>query len=214
MAIFKGQVKANIIDVRFAIAGKVSSVAKKTGDVVKKWGLVASLDRKILQTELDSQLADYEKARADFEIFNQKNPDPQEAVDKYLKTEKQAVLNASVKDVELAKAKLDQADLFSPVDGIILDDNSIVPGIYVTPAGSLVRIIDTSSFYFEIGTDQKDIELFKEEKTVKVKIEGFTPNEIEGKISPVFSDGKSFFVKIPLNNIQGLLLGMNGEIKI
>ncbi len=150
MPTFEGQVKARIIEVRFAIAGKISGVVKKTGDSVKKWSLVASLDRKILQTELDSQLADYEKVRADFEIFNQKNPDPQEAIDKYLKTEKQAVLNASVKAVEAAKAKLDQSDLFSPVDGIILDDNSIVPGIYVTPAGSALKIMDTASFYFEI----------------------------------------------------------------
>lgn len=65
-----GAVIADLIEVRFAYSGKVVSVRKKRGDAVKIWEGIASLDRKILQTELDRQLADYEKVRAQFEIFN------------------------------------------------------------------------------------------------------------------------------------------------
>jgi len=109
---FKGAIKARIVSARFATSGKIASIKKHTGDSVKKGEILASLDTKILQTGLDRQLADYEKVRADFEIFSQKYPDPTEAIDKYLKTEKQASLNASVKDVELAKWLLDQTTLF------------------------------------------------------------------------------------------------------
>lgn len=210
MKSFKGVVKARIVSLRFAASGKVSRVNKFAGDTVKKQDLIASLDRKILQTGLDRQLADYEKVRADFEIFGQKYPNPQEAIDKYLKTEKEAALTASVKDVELAKAVLDQCDLFSPVDGIVMDDSGITAGIFTTPAGSEVKIIDTSSFYFEIEIGQKDIPYFSEPRKCKVDLDGIK-KDIEAETSPVFSDGKKFSIRIPIAFGEGILLGLNGK---
>ena len=171
--------------------------------------MIASLDRKILQAQLDKQLADYEKVRADFEIFVQKNPNPTEAIDKYLKTEKQASLNASVKEVELAKALLDNCDLISPVDGVVMDDSGIVTGINVSPTSSEVKIIDSSSYYFEIELTQTDIHEFRNQREVTIKIEG-VKEEIKGNTSQLYSDGKSLFVKVPVNN-QSVLMGMQGE---
>lgn len=210
MASYGGVIKARIVEVRFAVAGKITGVRKGVGDRVTKWELIASLDRKMLQTELDSQLADFERVRAEFEIFNQKNPDPQSAIDKYLKTEKQAALNISVKDVELAKARLDQSDLFSPIEGIILDDSGIVVGINVTPAGSAIKIIDTSSYFFEFEIEQKDIPFFSESKEAKVELDGIGM-EVVGKTGPVIPDGKKFFVRVPISDNRGLLLGLNGK---
>ena len=207
----KGSVKARIVDVRFALSGKIASVAKYAGDTVTKGTLIACLDRKILQTELDKQLADYEKVRADFEIFAQKNPDPQEPIDKYLKTEKQAQLNASVKDVEIAKAHLDQADLFSPVTGVILDDSGIVPGLYITPASGSVKVIDTSSFYFEMEIPQEDIPAFAKPKEAAIKITGLD-REITCPTSLVYSDDKKFFVKVKIADSTGIFLGQNGQV--
>ena len=208
--VYKGEIKARVVEIRFALSGKISNVAKHAGDAVKKWGLIASLDRKILQTELDAKLADYEKVRADFEIFGQKNPNPTEMVDKYLKTEKNADLTGSVKAVELVKARLDQADLFSPVDGTILDDSGIVPGLYVTPANSSVKIIDTSSYYFEIEIEQKDIPDFTESKKCEIVISGLK-EKILAESRPVLPDGKRFLINIPITNTQGIFLGLNGK---
>lgn len=210
MRSFKGNVKACIISTRFAISGKIISIKKQKGDTVKKGEILASLDTKILQTGLDKQLADYEKVRADFEIFSQKYPDPTEAIDKYLKTEKQSSLNASVKDVELAKGVLDQTILFSPVDGIIIDDNNLVAGIYTTPAGSEIKIVDSSSFYFEIEIEQKDIPYFSKPNKCKLEIVGIK-EKIETESKPVISDGEKFIVTIPIEKNEDLLLGLNGK---
>lgn len=207
--VFKGEVKARIVDTRFAISGKIAGVSKYTGDTVKKWGLITSLDRKILQMELDRQLADYEKVRADWDGFCKKYPDPQDD-NKYTKAEKQAALNASVKDVELAKANLDQCNLFSPVDGTILDDSGIIPGLYITPASGSVRIVDASSYYFEIEISQKDISFFTGPKKCEVEISGLK-DKITAESKPVNSDGKKFLIQIPLTEVPGLLLGLNGK---
>lgn len=210
---FGGEVKGRIVEVRFALSGKIANVARRTGDVVKKWDTIASLDRKILQIELDQQLADYERVRADFEIFSQKTPNLAEAIDKYLKTEKQASLNGSVKEVELAKARLDQTDLLSPVDGIIIDDSGIVPGLYVTPASGSIKIVDTNSYFFEFAIDQKNIHDFINERKCKVEILTIDVN-VEAETQPVFSDGKKFLVRASIPESKYLLLGVKGECKI
>jgi len=207
--VFKGVVKARVVEARFALSGKIAGVSKRTGDIVKKWNLIASLDRKILQMELDRQLADYDKVRADWDGFCQKYPDPQDD-NKYTKAEKQAALNASVKDVELAKANLDQCDLFSPVDGIIIDDSGITPGTFVTPAGSSVKIVDTSSYYFEVEINQKDIKYLEKPRDATIKIDD-TDITLKSQTPPIFSDGKKFLVQIPITDSQGILLGLNGK---
>jgi len=208
----EGEIKARVIEIRFALSGKISNVSKHTGDNVKKQDLLASLDRKILQTELDQQLADYEKVRADWDGFTKKYPDPQDD-NKYTKAEKQAALNASVKQVELSKAKLDQVNLFSPVDGIVFDDNGIVPGLYITPASGSVKIIDTGSYFFEFEIIQKEVFNFMESKKCKIKIDGMK-GEIESETSPVFSDGKKFIVKANIPSPKDILVGMKGKITI
>lgn len=208
---FNGEVKGKVVEAKFAIAGKVARVLKTTGDRVKQWDLLASLDRKILQTELDKQLADFEKTRADFEILAGKIGEPKDDMNKYLKAEKQAQLNASVKDVELAKAKLDQTDLFSPVAGIVIDDSNITAGIYITPSANPVKILDASSLHFEIEINQKDIANFTESEKCEIIIDG-VKEKIPSETSPIISDGKRFLVRIKLTDNPKLLIGMKGKV--
>lgn len=211
MSEYQGIVKGKIVEVRFALSGKISKVNKKIGDMVNKMDLLASLDRKILQAELDRQLADFEKTRAEFEIFNQKNPNPLTDLDKYLKTGKQADLNASVKDVEISKVKLDQCDLISPIEGIVIDDGNITEGTFITPSNSPISILDTNSLYFEFEILQSDLQNFSDPKAVTVNIDGLT-EQMQGTTLPAFSDGKRLTVKVKLNKNPKLLLGLKGKV--
>ena len=207
--IFKGEVKGRILEVRFALSGKTERILKKNGDYVKKGELLASLEKKIFQTELDRQLADYEKTRADFEIFNLQKGGVEDDLTKYLKMGKQAQLNASVKEVELAKARLDQTDLFSPVEGVILDDGGMAPGMNVTPASYAFKILEAASLWFEVEIEQEDIPLFSQPKSGEVEIFGVGKQQVSS--GPVFADGRRFFLRVELPSREGLLLGMRGE---
>jgi multidrug resistance efflux pump len=207
---YDGEIKARIVEIRFALSGKISNVSKHPGDSVKKWDLVASLDRKILQIELDQQLADYEKVRADWEGFTKKYPDPQDD-NKYTKAEKQATLNNSVKEVELAKTKLDQTDLFTPVEGTIVDDSGIVPGLFVTPASGSIKIIDVNSLYFEFELEQKDLQGFSESRKCEIELLG-VKEKINGETRPVYSDAKKFLVRVNIPSIKEILIGMKGSV--
>ncbi len=209
--VYKGKVKARVIELRFATSGKLANLFKKRGDTAKKGELIASLDKKLLQTELDKQLGDYEKVRADFEIFNLQKGEPKDDITKYLKAEKQAELNVSVKEVELAKGRLDQADLFSPVEGIIIDDSDLVAGIYITPASSPIKVLDISSYFFEIEIEQKDFQKFSKSQSMKIKIPGIN-KVFSGNSKPIISSPDlKLRVGIEIKDAEGLIIGLEGE---
>jgi len=215
--IYKGEIKAKIIEVRFAASGLVSSVSKRMGDVVSKGNILASLDKKILQQQLDSELLDYEKVRADFEAYGLKTGEPSDDMGRFLKKQKQASLDLSVKSVELAKARLDQVNLFSPVSGVIVDDSNIVSGVYVSPASSPFIILDTSSFCFEFEIDQEDLAKFKEPIDMEISLAPFEEKFL-GKTKPIipYSGKKAgkFNVVVSLEKMDGLMMGMLGEAKL
>jgi multidrug resistance efflux pump len=195
----KGKITADVIEARFAYAGKVAGVNKKPGDTVKIGDLLATLDRKQQQTVLDKELADYEKVRAEFEIFALNNPNPDDDLTKYKKTEVQATLNASVKAVELAKFSLDEADLKSPVNGIVIDNNGMRSGMYITPGSYAFKIIDTDTICAETKA------LIPAGTKVKIK-HGDT--ETEGTVLPLIPSLKGKpAVRIKPENTDGLGIG-------
>lgn len=210
MKSFSGKVVGRIIEARFAFSGKISGVRKNFGDKVTSGELIASLDRKSLQAELDKQLSDYERARAEFDMFNSQAQADSDNT-KFLRTAKQAALNASVKDVELAKQKLDQADLVSPTDGIVLEANNLVAGIYATPANSSVKILDTSSLMFEFVISQKDIPLFMDHRDVEISFPH--TEKITAQTKPLFfGDEGKFMIRCQLPKNEKILVGMIGEV--
>lgn len=211
---YLGKIRGKVIEVRFSSSGKVVSVLKQRGDVVTKGCLLASQDKKQLQAELDKQLADFEKVRAEFEIFNLQKGEPTDDITKYLKVEKQAQLNISVKEVELAKAKLDQADLFSPVNGIVIDDSCLVPGIYITPSSNPLKVLDTSSYYFEFEIEQKEIGDFLVSKPVEIEFTGVEKIFL-GTTKPIIpSENGKIMVEVKLDSVEGLILGIAGKANI
>jgi len=148
---------ADQIDVRFPFSGRITQVFKKAGDQVGKNETLAQLDTKILQVELDRELADYEKVRAQFEIFNREHPDVSDDTVKYLKTIAQAELNSSVKSVEIAKNRMDQARLICPVSGLVISDGGCRAGLYATPASNAFTVLDTDSLRLRVEFDSSEL---------------------------------------------------------
>lgn len=209
---YNAVVIANVCDVRFAFSGKVVSVNKKIGDAIAQWERIASLDTKMLQTELDLELSDYEKVRAEFEIFNLKNGQGGDDVVKFLRTEKQASLNASVKQVELSKMKMDQAVLLSPVAGFVMDMGGLVPGIYITPASATVKIADMTTLHIHCDIPQKDLPMLEKFTSAVAEFPGFS-KKYTGTVAPVvFGKDGIFSCTMKLDDSVGLLPGMVGKV--
>jgi len=210
---------ARSVEIRFAFSGKVASVAKKSGDKVSKGEVLASLDPVPYQAELDRQLADYEKVRAEFEIFTRQHQGPVDEITGFLKTGRQAQLNASVKEVELAKYKLDQVRLVSPVAGWVTEDGALVSGQHVTPASSMFVVTDLSSLVFRLELTQDQLPGFLSPRTIFITLPGISTTVAAVTSPPVpglvtRSDPPRFIMSAAPSDTGGLFPGMTGQAQI
>lgn len=137
---FEGRITSEIFELRFASSGKLVSLSKKLGDFVTRGETIAILDKKLLQLELDQKLADH-------------------MVIRNKKVLVQTDLDASVRDVELAKYKLDQTDLMSPINGQIIDLGGNIAGLNVTPSANAIKIIK-NELIFRIKIKSEEVHLF------------------------------------------------------
>ena len=116
--------------------------------------------------------------------------------------------------MELAKQKLDQVNLYSPVEGVIIEAGNLVVGLNITPAGSTVKILDSQSLTFNFEIDQKEIILFEKPVDLTVSFKD-SKLEIKAKTIPVFfgKNGK-FEVIAKLEKTSGLIPGLTGTAQV
>lgn len=202
------------VEARFAYSGRLVSIRKNVGDTVNKGEIIASLDRLILQADLDRQLAQNQQVRADFEIFNIRFKNPGDDITRYNKTSAQAALDASVKEVEQAKYRLDQADLVSPVVGRILDMGGCAVGLNVTPAANAVTILETASVAFRAKIEPHEVQLFTNPAKLPIDF-AKTGQKIFGQASlpKLLADG-SWMVDLTSEELNDLPVGLGGSVEL
>ncbi len=209
---FPGQVWGRNVEARFAFSGKLVSLRKNVGDGVNKGEIIASLDRLMLQADLDRQLAQNSQVRADFEIFNIRFKNPGDDITRYNKSSVQAALDASVKEVEQAKYRLDQADLISPVTGIVLDTGGCVVGLNVTPAANSVVILDTVSIVFRIKVEPHDNLRFANPVKLPIDLTKIG-KKIFGQASlPKMLASGDWVVDLAADELKDLPVGLGGSL--
>lgn len=201
-------------DVRFAYGGKVAWVGKREGDSVARGETIAKLDTKIIQAELDRQLADYEKSRAELDLYTSKFGSDGSDTVKYTRTIRQADMNAAVKDVEITKFRMDQSTLVSPVAGIVTDIGGLIPGIMITPANNTVRILALESIRVTFTIRQEDLTGFASPMKVVATFPGSTKEYKGSTQTPYIGKDGSFQMTITPEATDGLLVGMKGEATI
>ena len=123
-----------------------------------------------------------------------------------MRQEAQAELNASVKEVELAKFKLDQADLISPVNGLVADIGGLVVGLNVTPSSNPVKIVDNQSLRFRFVVDQEGLEVFLEPQ--KMRITYAKKDYSLTTTPPVMGKDAWFEIEANFDNSTGFLPGI------
>lgn len=195
---FVGQIVSDILELRFASSGKLIGLYKKLGDFVSRGEIIASLDKKLLQLELDQKLADHKLVRAVFDIG------------KGNKSILQADLDASVRDVELAKYKLDQTDLISPTNGQIIDLGGNIAGLNVTPSANAIKIIK-NELIFRIKIKPEEVNLFNN-PAAELPIDfSKIGKKIFAKGSlPYPNDNFDYFVDFVLPDTKDLPVGIEG----
>lgn len=224
-----GKVKAKTeVVLKFQTSGMLTWVGVKEGDYVKKWQAIASLDKKELEKTFQKYANDYLSERWDFE---QTQEDYQETKERKLVTDTvqrildkaQYDLNKAVLDYEIKDLAVKYATIYSPIEGIVTEIDSLIAGINITPATATFTIADPNSIIFEANVDEVDVGQVKIGQKAIILLDAYSEEEIEVEVKQIdfiatatSGGGTAFKVKfeLPENFEEKFKLGMNGDVEI
>src|SRR3989344_1402111 len=210
--------------------GKLSWIGVEEGDLVKQWQAVASLDKQILEREVEKTLSDYMHQRWDFEQIREDNLVTTDNYDRYTLTnavrrqieQEQFLLDKTVTEVEIKDITKKLAILVTPIAGVVTRVDKPIAGVNVTVADA-IEIVDPGSLYFEVEIDEADIGGIEIGQTAELTLEAFNDETMQTQIASIdfkASEGESGgivflaklkFISMPLKILR---LGMTGEAQI
>jgi RND family efflux transporter MFP subunit len=178
---------------RFATSGKLVWVGVKTGDMVKKYQVLASLDQRDLKKNLEKKLNTYLSTRWDFEQTKDDETTTadvgltQEVRDaaKRILDKSQFGLNNSVLDVELQSLTLEYANLWTPIDGIVTNIDTPFAGVNITPASAEFMVINPASMYLSVLPDQTEVSKITSSMSATITFDAFTDTTVPGTVTSI-----------------------------
>ena len=142
----------------------------------------------------------------------------QEAQAKSSKIDLQAKASGSNAAVSELAAKLADAEVRAPIDGVVLARN-VEPGELVPVNGVLFKIGDVTRLVLECSVDEADIGRISVGKKAAVSLYAFPKRAFHGEVFDIFPEAdrnkKSFLVKVRLTDVPPeLRSGMSAEVNI
>lgn len=211
------------VELKFPISGKLTYLAVKKNDRVKKWGHIGSLDKQELQKKMDKALRDYSKERLDFAQDEQTTYKDQiitDTIERVLE-KNQFDLDKAVMDVEIADFAKKNADLYSPIAGVVTKVHTH-EGTSVINTTPIVTVADLDKMVFIAKVGEADIANVVVDQQAIVTLDAFEDKKFTGKVAEVDyaattsnnGGSKTYQVKIALDDLNKIKLDMSGDVKI
>ncbi|WP_065219745.1 MULTISPECIES: efflux RND transporter periplasmic adaptor subunit [Butyricimonas] len=188
------------VDVGTQVSGTISRIYVDYNSVVTKGQLLAELDKKLLQAELNSEMANLRSTKSEYE-YQQKNytrlrqlhdkklisdTEYEEALYQYEKAE-QAYKKAQATLVK-AESNLDYATIYSPIDGVVLsrevEEGQTVAASFETPTMFTIAN-DLRKMQVIADVDEADIGQVLEGQRVTFTVDAFPDDTFEGDVTQV-----------------------------
>jgi membrane fusion protein (multidrug efflux system) len=190
------------VELRFNREGKISRIAKRVGETVKKGDIIA---------ELDTGEANIKLQQAESELS--------QAVEMYRAgaVAKPRLMQAQLA-AQLAREEFSRSYIRAPRAGSIGELNAEA-GEYVNTQMTVASLVSVDTVFVEMGVIEKDLSKLTLGQTVKLEVESYPGVVFEGKItniSPIVEGtSRTRSVKAEIPNPKGALLpGMFARTKI
>ena len=188
------------VDVGTQVSGTISHIYVDYNSVVTKGQLLAELDRKLLEAELKSEMANLKSSKSEFEYqdknfkrlrqLHEKNliseTEYEEALYQYEKAQ-QAYEKAQATMVK-AQSNLDYATITSPIDGVVLsrevEEGQTVAASFETPTMFTIAN-DLRKMQVIADVDEADIGQVLEGQRVTFTVDAFPDDTFEGDVTQV-----------------------------
>lgn len=212
--------KANL---RFAAGGKIVYLGAKEGDFVKKWQTIATIDKRVLQKQLQQNLNLYMQERWDWETTQDGSDYSLEPLaTRRVIDKEQWDLNNEVLDVEINSIAITNTVLSAPFSGILVSSPTNVTGVNVLATEGFL-LINPDTLIFRAAVDEADIAQVTTDQFGKIFLDSYPNDAISTQVnyiaykSSASTTGTVFVVEFPLvgeNLLNKYRLGMNGDIEI
>ena len=188
------------VDVGTQVSGTISHIYVDYNSVVTKGQLLAELDRKLLEAELKSEMANLKSSKSEFEYqdknfkrlhqLHEKNliseTEHEEALYQHEKAQ-QAYEKAQATLVK-AQSNLDYATIYSPIDGVVLsrevEEGQTVAASFETPTMFTIAN-DLRKMQVIADVDEADIGQVLEGQRVTFTVDAFPDDTFEGDVTQV-----------------------------
>jgi membrane fusion protein, multidrug efflux system len=159
------------VELSFETSGKIVGINFTEGSRVKKGDLLAKINDRPLQAQLEKLVAQLKMAEA--KEFRQRSLLEKDAISQESYDQVQTDVQSLKADINLIKARISETELRAPFDGIIgLRDLS--EGSFVTSSTKIVRLTKISPLKMEFAIAQKYASEIKIGYPLTFTIEGFS----------------------------------------
>jgi len=177
------------VSLKFQTSGRLAWVGVKEGDYVKKYQTLASLDQRDIKNRLQKYLNTFVSQRLTFDQtkddYWNKQYDLSESIRKSAERtlqDSQYDLNNSVLDVELQSLTVEYANLWTPIEGIVIHVSAPFAGVNITPAGADFEVVNPKTLYFSVTAEQGDVINLKEGMIGEISFDAFPEKKYKGKL--------------------------------
>lgn len=212
------------VELTFPVSGKLINLAVKKNDPIKKWGYIGSLDKRQLQMQVEKSLRDYSKTRWDFDEAHEvtyKDTIITDTIRRVL-DKNQFDLDKSVLDVEITDFAKNNADLYSPISGVVTNVNTHEGMNVIGGVTQIVTIANPQKMFFIAKIGEADIAGISIGQDATITLDAFEDRQFKGKVVEIDyaatispnSGIKTYEVKVALNDLDQVKLDMSGDIEM
>jgi RND family efflux transporter MFP subunit len=192
----------------FGTVGKVNWVGVKEGDWVKKGQAIAALDKETLNAALRQAWQSFTAAKAASDkYYDGRDPNKAESYDQKIeRTSLDTAQNVAYDNTRIAQDNLKSAELYSPIEGLVVSAEPTLAGIYVTSLNSSYEIVNPTTVYIKVTADQTEVGKLKKGQSGTIVFDSYPDEKIKGTVKDIsFAPAKDetgtvYNVKIELSN--------------
>jgi len=212
------------VTLNFKSVGKVEWIGVKKDQWVTKGQAIASLQKDLLEAALRQAWQDFTAAKAASDKYydGRDGKNEESYAEKIERTALDATQNKAYDNTRIAQSNLDNATIYSPIDGFVVNLDPEIAGVNVAGLNAGYEIVNPATIYLKVTADQTEVGSLKEGKTGVITFDSYPDEQIEGIVKNIsFTPSKdeastAYDVKVVLNSVNNkdykYRLGMTADI--
>ena len=163
--------------------GQVASVLVRQGDKVKRRQVLARLDARLLQAQLDKAVAN--RKQAEFELERTKALAPKKLISENALLQVQTKLEITKADESVLRTRLDYMTIRAPFDGHIAE-RLVEPGDVASKHTHLLTVVDSSQLVTDVQVSELLVSRLNVGDRADVSIDALGGTVYPGKILRIY----------------------------